>query len=54
MVLVLKFGQTVPNTKVSGATTKPTERANSGMPMATCMKVIGKTTRLTATESTFM
>ena len=41
--LELKFGPMVPSTKVSGASIKLMAMVNSGMPMAMCTKVCGKT-----------
>lgn len=41
-------------TKANGARIVQTERASSGTPMVTCMKVIGKMTRLTVMDFTNM
>ena len=54
MDLVHKSGQMVQSMKVSGETTRQTERVNSGMQMVTSTKETGRTTRLTATEFTYM
>ena len=51
--LELKFGQMARNTKESGNSTKPMEKANSGMQTATFMKVCGKMTRRMAMEFTY-
>ena len=54
MVQARKCGQTVPNMKVSGGSTKRTAKANSGTQMAMSMKDSGKTTKQTATVSMYM
>lgn len=53
-VQALKYGLTVPSTKVNGVLTKRTAKGNSGMQTATFMKDCGKTTRQTVMEFTFM
>jgi hypothetical protein len=54
MDLESKYGQTMQSTKVNGERIKPTEEESSGTQMVTFTKENGKTTKLMATEYTFM